>query len=96
MKFRASYLSLPGVATALAVVAMAFACARAQAGPYVWDQDEDGLDDRMETVQLLGYRFAFVDADTLAPLRFQVEQTVSGLVYSTYVVYDHQPTNAKR
>ena len=94
MKFRAPFLRLRGAATALAVVALAFACARAQAGPYVWDQDEDGLDDRMETVQLLGYRFAFVDADTLQPLRFEAEQTLSGVVYSTYVVYDHQPTNA--
>jgi hypothetical protein len=72
------FLRLRGAATAFAVVAVAFACARAQAGPYVWDQDEDGLDDRMETVQLLGYRYAFVDADTLAPLRFQVEQTLVG------------------
>jgi len=94
MTFRAPFLRLRGAATALAVVALAFACARASAGPYVWDQDEDGLDDRMETVQLLGYRFAFVNADTLAPLRFQVTQTLSGLVYTTYVVYDHQPTDA--
>jgi len=93
MTFRAPFLRLRGAATVLAVVALAFACARAQAGPYVWDQDEDGLDDRMETVQLLGYRFAFVNADTLAPLRFAVEQTLSGLVYTTYVVYDHQPTD---
>jgi len=84
MNFRA------GILTMMALLA----CACAHAGPYVWDQDEDGIDDRMETVQVLGYRFAFVNADTLQPLRFQVDQTLSGLVYTTYVVYDHAPTQA--
>ena len=42
------------------------------AGPYIWDQDEDGLDDRMETVNLLGYSYSFAGNDTLQQQRFEV------------------------
>jgi hypothetical protein len=92
MNFRASTPRL--LASSLLAAGLLLLCARAQAGVYVWDQDEDGLDDRMETVQLLGYRFAFVNADTLEPARFQVTQTVSGILFSTYVVYDHVPSDS--
>lgn len=59
----------------------------AAAGPYIWDQDEDGLDDRMETVQLLGYEFSFAGNDTLQRQRFEVTRSGGGLVFGMYVVY---------
>jgi hypothetical protein len=64
----------------------------AAAGPYIWDQDEDGLDDRMETVHLLGYEFSFADNDTLQPQRFEVTRVGGGLVFGLYVVYLAAPT----
>ncbi|MEP7027413.1 MAG: S8 family serine peptidase [Candidatus Eisenbacteria bacterium] len=76
----------------MALLALACVPPLAHAGPYVWDQDEDGLDDRMETVNLLGYRFAFTNADTLGRQRFEVSQQAGGLVYGVYVVFDHPPT----
>src|SRR5262245_31232179 len=66
----------------------------ALAGPYIWDQDDDSIDDRIETVQLLGYRFSFENADTLARQRIAVERIAGGLVYGLYVVYDRDPTAA--
>lgn len=89
-------LRLPGFAVAGVLAALFLAGAGAgsiaHAGPYVWDQDEDGLDDRMETVQLLGYRFAFEYGDTLQRERIDAENTASGVLFSVYVVYDHPPT----
>jgi hypothetical protein len=83
----------PWTAVAVFACVLAFS-ANAWAGPYVWDQDEDGLDDRMETVQLLGYRFSFENADTLLRQRFDVVPQSGGLAYGMYVVYDHAPTDS--
>lgn len=66
----------------------------AGAGTWVWDQDENGLDDRMETVQVDGYRFSFENADTLARQRFQVSRIVGGLLYGVYVRYASPPSPA--
>ncbi|TMQ53952.1 MAG: hypothetical protein E6K73_00655 [Candidatus Eisenbacteria bacterium] len=64
----------------------------AWAGPFIWDEDTDHIDDRMESVNLLGYRFAFQEGDTLARKRIDVSHSEAGLVFSVYVVYDHVPT----
>ena len=60
-----------------------------QAGPYIWDQDGDHVDDRMETVHLLGYALSFENGDTLARQLIDVSRVPTGLVYGVYVVYDH-------
>lgn len=62
------------------------------AGPFIWDQDGDHVDDRMETVQLLGYAFSFENADTLARQRFEVSRVPGGLAFGVYVVYLEPPT----
>ena len=64
----------------------------ATAGPYIWDQDEDGLDDRMESVNLLGYSYSFAGGDTLEAQRFQVSRSGGDLVFGLYVVYLSPPT----
>ena len=64
----------------------------AQAAPFLWDEDNDRVDDRIETVHLLGYSFAFEQGDTLGRLRIGVTRIASDLAYSVYVVYDHVPT----
>jgi hypothetical protein len=65
----------------------------ARAAPFLWDEDGDRIDDRIETIHLLGYTFAFENGDTLARMRVQVTRD---LLYSVYVVYDHPPTNDDR
>lgn len=60
--------------------------------PYIWDDNGDGMDDRIETVHALGFAFAFENADTLAHQRIDVSRTVPGLVYGAYVIYGHVPT----
>jgi hypothetical protein len=65
----------------------------AQAAPFLWDEDGDRVDDRIETVHLLGYSFAFENQDTLGRQRIGVTRVAADLAYSLYVVYDHVPTN---
>lgn len=83
------------LAAFLGVLVLLATAPPARAGqPIIWDDDQDGLDDRMETVQLLGYRYSFENADTLQRQRFAVERTTSGLVYGVYVLFKAPPTNA--
>ncbi|HZJ71669.1 MAG TPA: hypothetical protein VFF36_12120, partial [Planctomycetota bacterium] len=73
-----------GISAALLGVLVMLATARsahAAGQPIIWDDDQNGLDDRMETVEALGYRHSFEDADTLLRQRFAVERTTGGLVY---------------
>ncbi len=64
------------------------------ATPFIWDQDDDKLDDRIEEVHLLGYAFSFEQADTLLRQRIEVALMAGTLVYGLYVDFDHAPTNA--
>ena len=65
----------------------------AQSAPFLWDEDGDKIDDRIETVHLFGYSFAFEQQDTLARMRIGVTRVAADLAYSLYVVYDHVPTS---
>ncbi len=62
------------------------------ATPFMWDQDGDGLDDRLESVALLGINQAFENADPDGRLRFEVAVVNNVLQYGGYVRYDHIPT----
>ena len=83
------------LATAGVVAACVLACVpAARAAPFIWDQDTNGIDDRIEQVNALGYSYSFENADTLAQQRFEVVRGSGGLVYGAYVVFDHDPTSA--
>ena len=73
-------------------------CARAPlacAGqPFVWDDDGDGIDDRMEQVHLLGYQFAFEGSDSLGRQRFEVARSGNDLAFGVYVLFKTTPTPA--
>lgn len=60
----------------------------------VWDEDGDGIDDRIGIVQLLGYRYSFEDADTLGRQRFEVIRQASDLIFGAYVRYSEAPDAA--
>ena len=81
--------------------ALALACAwalfawtaTAQAAPSVWDQDQDKIDDRAESVHLLGYQASFELSDTTQRQRFEVKRAGGGaLLFGIYIVYDSTPT----
>ncbi len=82
----------------LAALALGLACALAPvrthaAQPFIWDQDTNGIDDRIESVHLLGWSASFEFGDTTARQRIQVQRTPA-LVYSVYVIWAHEPTQA--
>lgn len=77
------------------VLVGALACATLPAHaaqPFIWDQDTNGLDDRIETVNLLGFHMSFVLGDTLLEQRIDVARGAPGLLYGVYVRWDHTPT----
>ncbi len=79
-------------ATALVCLLLAGTAVMARASqPFIWDDDSDGLDDRMESVHLLGYSYSFVGGDSLGRQRFQVTRVATDLVYGVYVVFKAPP-----
>src|SRR5437867_2952264 len=65
-----------------------------RAAPWVWDDDGDHIDDRVENVSLLGYNYSFVGNDTLLQQRFEVARGPLGnLFFGVYVVFDHEPNS---
>jgi subtilisin family serine protease len=60
----------------------------ALAAPFIWDQDDDHIDDRIETVHVLGYAFAFEQGDTQLRQRIDVSP---GLAFGVYVIYSTTP-----
>src|ERR1041385_204551 len=75
----------------LACLASAATQVRA-AQPFIWDQDTNGIDDRVESVHLLGYSASFELGDTTRRQRIVVERSGSDLLYGVYVIWDHAPT----
>lgn len=65
----------------------------AGAAPFIWDQDQDGLDDRIESVHVLGYTFAFEEGDTLKRKRIEVANLPGGLLYGVIVEFQQTPTS---
>jgi len=82
------------ILSAACLVTALLAPAPAWAGSYIWDQDDDRIDDRMESVQVGGYRFAFENADSLMRQRIDVSQSPGGLLYGVYVVFQNAPGTA--
>jgi len=89
----AACLLLLAIALCAALALFARSASAAQ-GPFIWDEDGDRLDDRIESVNLLGYSFAFENADTLAHKRIDVVPSPGGLLYTVYVLFDHPVTTA--
>src|SRR5262249_22535461 len=64
------------------------------AQPFIWDQDGNGIDDRIELVDSVGYSASFIQGDTTLRQRILVLRAVPALLYSVYVRWDHTPTSA--
>jgi len=82
----------------LAVVAgltLLLAAPRAHATqPFIWDQDGNGIDDRVESVHLLGWSASFELSDTTLRQRIQVVREGAGLLFHVYVVWTDPPDSS--
>lgn len=61
---------------------------------WMWDQNDNKLDDRMESVEVLGLNAAHVGGLTTGRLRFAVMNVTAPFQYGVYVGYDHHPTDS--
>jgi serine protease AprX len=62
--------------------------------PFIWDQDTNGIDDRIESVHLLGWAASFELGDTTLHQRIQVLRSGPELLFGVYVLWNHTPTAA--
>jgi hypothetical protein len=60
----------------------------------VWDQDQDRIDDRVETVHLAGYQLSFELSDTTLRQRIAVARGPLELQYGVYVLYFSPPSDS--
>lgn len=61
---------------------------------WLWDANQDKIDDRMATVEAQGLAAAHVGNVLSGKLRFAVMNTAAPFTYGVYVGYDHHPTDA--
>lgn len=80
-----------GIAMLLLSVAL-LSSRDAGAAPFIWDQDQDQVDDRIETVHADGYALAFEQGDTLLRKRIDVSIAPAGLIFGVYVEFQGTPT----
>ena len=78
----------------LVLLCLVLAPGAALATPWVWDQDQNGIDDRLSTVAQLGIIWAYENLDPDGRLRFEVDLVDSILQYGAYVRYTSTPTSA--
>src|SRR5580765_8561897 len=83
----------PAFAGVVLTLALAARPARATQ-PFIWDQDTNGIDDRIESVHLLGWSASFELSDTTLRQRIAVVRAAPELLYEVYVRWDHTPTNS--
>ena len=62
------------------------------AQPFVWDQDGNGIDDRVESVHALGFSASFEASDTTRKQRIQVMRSGPDLLFGVYVRWNRTPT----
>src|SRR4029077_16476587 len=79
----------------LALASLFGACAATAAdAAWLWDQNQDKIDDRIQSVESQGLAAAHVGNVLSGRLRFAVLNDAAPFVYGVYVGYDHHPTDA--
>lgn len=89
MSFRRMWTRVLGLAASYAALAVS----PAGAG-WLWDQDQDKIDDRIQAVEAQGPVAAHAGNVLSGRLRFALLETTAPYVYGVYVGYDHHPTDA--
>ncbi len=77
----------------LSLVILCSAAPRLFAASWLWDQNQNRIDDRIESVQAGGLAAAHVNGDLNARLIFFVFPDQTPLAFGTYVGFDHMPTD---
>ena len=78
---------------ALSALLGALASTAAHAG-WLWDQNQDKIDDRIPPVEAQGLTAAHVGNVLSGRLRFAVLDTTAPFEYGVYIGYDHHPSDA--
>jgi subtilisin family serine protease len=78
---------------ALLAVACLVVPRHAGAAPFIWDQDDNKIDDRVESVNVFGYHVAFEQGDTLLRQLIDVGRIPGGLLFGVYVNFQQAPTS---
>src|SRR5262249_6565982 len=83
-----------GAGMAALVLACLSALSARAAQPFIWDQDGNGIDDRVESVHAAGFSASFEFSDTTLRQRIDVVRSGPDLLYGVYVEWDHEPTQS--
>src|SRR5258705_13063194 len=83
-----------GFVVAAFVLACGLAAPARATQPFIWDQDTNGIDDRIESVHALGWSASFELSDTTLRQRIAVVRALPELLYEVYVRWDHTPTSS--
>src|SRR5438132_11113927 len=75
------------------LIATALAAGSARAA-WMWDQDQNKIDDRIQAVEIQGVNAAHVGGLITGRLMFAVFDQAAPIEYGVYVGYDHHPTDA--
>jgi len=75
-------------------IALLLQASSALAATWLWDRDQNRIDDRITAVHLNGLSAAHVANDLARPLRIFVWNDQPELGFGVYVSYDHKPTDA--
>ncbi|MGH7724171.1 MAG: S8 family serine peptidase [Candidatus Eiseniibacteriota bacterium] len=82
------------VLTTVLVASFATASVASAEASWLWDQNANKIDDRIETVELEGPGAAHVGNTLAGKLRFALLNATAPFEYGVYVGYDHHPTDA--
>ena len=78
----------------LLIAALLLCASSAPAAPWMWDQNQNRIDDRIEAVHANGLAAAHVHNDLNARLLIFIRPEDSPLTFGVNVGYDHMPTDA--
>src|SRR5204863_7422189 len=81
------------IAGALCSLWLCLTGTRASATPWIWDHDENRIDDRIERVKAFGLTAAHQGETMAGRLVILVHAEDTPLTYDIYTGYDHKPTD---
>ena len=79
-------------ATLTVLLLLTLASLTSAAPPWIWDADQDGINDRIMSVESSGIVAAYLNGDITDRLRFDVTQVGDLFTYGVYVKYTFAPT----
>ena len=90
-------MSRSALIRALGMFALSACCAlpgTARAAAWLWDQNQNRIDDRIEQVETQGLNAAHLGNVPAGRLRFAVLSSLAPFEYGVYIGFGHHPTDA--